>query len=92
MKYWGLVPRHLLDQANAPEDGEDDLSEVVNLDGSPIEQDPENDSYWVEAVVVIANETNLLKAETNPYMMARQARSVFSVGYCSRFILGPWGL
>ena len=76
LKYWGLVPRHLLEQANASEDGEDDLSEVVNLDGSSIEQDPENDSYWVEAVVVIANETNLLKAETNPYMM--QDRPVVS--------------
>ena len=76
LKYWGLVPRHLLEQANMDLEDEDGVSEVVNLDGSPIEKDLENDSYWVEAVVVIANEGKLLKAEENPYMM--QDRPVVS--------------
>jgi len=55
-KYYGLVPRYLLDDAQA-EDGEEVLSE------------DDNDSYYVEAIVVIANEGTLLKAEANPYMM-----------------------
>ena len=76
LKYWGLVPRHLLEKAQEMDGYDDGLSEVVNLDGSPIEMDAENDSYWVEAVVVIANEGKLLKAETNPYMM--QDRPVVS--------------
>jgi hypothetical protein len=55
-KYYGLVPRYLLDDAQA-EEGEEVLSE------------DDNDSYYVEAIVVIANEGTLLKAEANPYMM-----------------------
>src|SRR5210317_2004766 len=53
-KYYGLVPRHLLEKSEEYED----LG------------DPENeDSYYVEAIVVIANEGQLLKAEASPYMM-----------------------
>ena len=55
-KYYGLVPRELLDSATG-----DDGSEEVAEAGS--------DSKYVEAVVVIANGGILLKAEANPYMM-----------------------
>ena len=59
-KYYGLVPRHLLEKAQK----EDDESEVEELVVSE-----EDDSYYVEAIVVIANDGTLLKAESNPYMM-----------------------
>ena len=54
-KYYGLVPRHLLEAADEYEDL-----------GA---EEEENKSYYVEAVVVIANEGHLLKAEASPYMM-----------------------
>ena len=60
-KYYGLVPRHLLEKAMKDEEAED--AEVVAFD------DEEDDSYYVEAMVVIANSGTLLKAEKNPYMM-----------------------
>ena len=55
-KYYGLVPRELLDDAVS-----DDEEKLVEEEGS--------DSKYVEAVVVIANGGILLKAEANPYMM-----------------------
>ena len=58
-KYYGLVPTHLLKQAQ--EDSEDE--EVVEFD------EEEEDSYYTEAMVVIGNGGVLLKAEKNPYMM-----------------------
>src|SRR6056300_278243 len=48
-KYYGLVPKMLLEDAT--------------------EEDIEEDSMYVEAIVVIANGGVLLKAEPNPYMM-----------------------
>ena len=60
-KYYGLVPRHLLEKAMKDEEAED--AEVVAFD------DEEDDSYYIEAMVVIANSGTLLKAEKNPYMM-----------------------
>jgi len=59
-KYYGLVPRHLL--ADAQEESENE-EEVTLTD------DEDDDSYYVEAVVVIANSGTLLKATENPYMM-----------------------
>jgi hypothetical protein len=47
-KYYGLVPKELLE------------SEGVDI---------EEDSKYVEAIVVVANGGTLLKAEANPYMM-----------------------
>ena len=55
-KYYGLVPRELLEEA-----AEDDEETLVS--------DEESKSKYVEAVVVIANGGILLKAEANPYMM-----------------------
>jgi hypothetical protein len=59
-KYYGLVPRHLLKAAQE----EDEAEEVEELVASK-----EDTSYYVEAIVVIANDGTLLKAEANPYMM-----------------------
>ena len=55
-KYYGLVPRHLLYASEMFED-----EETVSEEG--------NESYYVEAVVVIANDGILLKAEESPFMM-----------------------
>jgi hypothetical protein len=60
-KYYGLVPRQLLENAFDPED------EMVNFDSD--ENNEGSDSYYVEAIVVIANGGKLLKAEASPYMM-----------------------
>ena len=51
-KYYGLVPRHLLEK---------ELD--YDLD------DDEKEGYYIEAVVIIGNESVLLKAEPSPYMM-----------------------
>jgi hypothetical protein len=66
-KYYGLVPTHLLKEAMADADAEE---EVVEFDSE------EEESYYTEAMVVIANGGILLKAEKNPYMM--QDRPVVS--------------
>ena len=56
-KYYGLVPRELLESALRDDDEEEVLEEG------------EEGSRYVEAVVIIANGGILLKAEVNPYMM-----------------------
>ncbi|MGJ8682868.1 portal protein [Paraglaciecola sp.] len=56
-KYYGLVPRELFEEALLDEDEE--MAELSESD----------DSYYVEAIVVIANGGQLLKVEENPYMM-----------------------
>ena len=56
-KYYGLVPRELLNAAMS----EDDEEAVPEED---------SESRYVEAVVVVANGGILLKAEANPYMMS----------------------
>jgi hypothetical protein len=55
-KYYGLVPRDLLYEAQREED-----EETIETG--------EEESTYVEAVVIIANGGVLLKAEENPYMM-----------------------
>ena len=62
-KYYGLVPRHLLEKAMKDDEAED--AEVVDFE----DEDKKDDSFYVEAVVVIANGGTLLKATENPYMM-----------------------
>ena len=57
-KYYGLVPREMLEEAVS----EDEDVEVLA-------DDEETKSKYVEAIVVIANGGVLLKAEANPYMM-----------------------
>jgi len=62
-KYYGLVPRHLLTEAQKDKDAEEgEENEETLFTG-------DDDSYYVEAIVVLANEGILLKAEANPYMM-----------------------
>ena len=61
LKYYGLVPRVLLEKAQA----EENVEEVTTL----VKDSPEDSSQYVEAIVVIGNEGTLLKAEANPYMM-----------------------
>lgn len=52
-KYFGLVPRALLEDAEEYEDIDDE----------------DGDSFYVEAIVVIINDSTIVKAERNPYMM-----------------------
>lgn len=59
-KYYGLVPRHMLVEAMAEELDEDEEAVELVTD--------EDESYYVEAIVVLGN-GQLLKAEENPYMM-----------------------
>jgi len=61
LTYYGLVPREYLEQLEN-EDGE-----VADL--FPEDSAADDYSDMVEAIVVIANEGQLLKAEANPYMM-----------------------
>jgi len=65
LKYFGLVPTHLLTKAQEIDLQEDET--LVSL-SDPDEENKE-EPYWTEAIVVIANEGTLLKAEANPYMM-----------------------
>lgn len=59
VKYYGLVPRDLFNNAIAEEDDE----EVVSLS-----DEDEDESEYIEAIVIIANGV-LMKVEENPYMM-----------------------
>ena len=61
LTYYGLVPREYLEQL------ENDGEEVVDL--FPEESTADKYSGLVEAIIVIANDGKLLKAEKNPYMM-----------------------
>ena len=60
LTYYGLVPRELLMNS-------DDNADIVDLFPDSSAQDQYSD--LVEAIVVIANESVLLKAEESPYMM-----------------------
>jgi hypothetical protein len=62
LTYYGLVPREYLEQLENEENGE-----VEDLFPEDSIQDEYSD--LVEAIVVIANDGTLLKAEKNPYMM-----------------------
>jgi len=61
LTYYGLVPREYLEQL------ENNEAEVVDLFPEDSIQDEYSD--LVEAIVVIANDSVLLKAQKNPYMM-----------------------
>ena len=60
LKYYGLVPREYLKKI-------DDNEKVVEL--FPEDSAAEDYTDMVEAIIVIANDGLLLKAEENPYMM-----------------------
>mgnify|MGYP003638160447 FL=1 len=59
-KYYGLLPRHLLEEYLYEED-----EEVISLS----ESTTENGSLYVEVIAIIANGEHVLKLEENPYMM-----------------------
>lgn len=61
LTYYGLVPREYLEQL------ENNGEEVVDL--FPDDSTADKYSGLVEAIIVIANDGKLLKAEKNPYMM-----------------------
>ncbi|OUW93310.1 MAG: hypothetical protein CBD88_07330 [Flavobacteriales bacterium TMED228] len=66
-KYYGLVPRYLLEIGEKEAMLNDD-EDIADIEVEEPEKD-EDESYYVEAIVVVANGGILLKAEANPYMM-----------------------
>ena len=64
-KYYGLVPKHLYNDA-VVETEEDELSKEVKSEDENEEADEEG---YIEVIMVIANGETLLKIEENPYMM-----------------------
>ena len=73
LKYYGLVPRYLLDSAHLDE-GEEYADLVDEDEDSKVADD------WdlVEALVVVANGGHVLKAEECPYMMGDRPVVAFS--------------
>ena len=74
-KYYGLIPRYLFEEYFT----EDEDEEVVEL----VEEENEEgmlqgNNEYVEVVAVIANGGQLLKLETNPYMMGDRPVVAFS--------------
>ena len=69
-KYYGLIPRHIytatLKEFSKDEDDEDDLDSEIDPE---TDEDEEEEKGYVEVIIVIANEGQLLKIEENPYMM-----------------------
>lgn len=61
VKYYGLVPRYLLEEEMAELDEDEEL---VSLN-----PEEDKDTTYVEAIVVIANGDTVLKAEESPFMM-----------------------
>tara|TARA_R110001592_G_scaffold236435_2_gene494738 strand:+ start:706 stop:2691 length:1986 start_codon:yes stop_codon:yes gene_type:complete len=61
--YYGLVPRYLLEKARMESEEEIEIVEPL------IDTPEDNGSYYVEAIVVVANGGVRLKAEETPYMM-----------------------
>ena len=65
-KYYGLVPKHLYNDAVVETDEDEELSKEVK----PMEDEDETEEEgYIEVVIVIANGEKLLKIEENPYMM-----------------------
>jgi hypothetical protein len=61
LTYYGLVPREYLEEM---EEGDTEIEDLF-----PDDSVADNHSDLVEAIIVIANDSVLLKAEANPYMM-----------------------
>ena len=80
IKYFGLVPRKMLDEYEGItslseldeviEETTDlgDVEEITEVDEDIMIDEP----YYVEACVVIANGSTILKAQENPYMMSER--------------------
>ena len=67
-KYYGLVPTDLL--KNAELDENEELQDMVDLD--------EEEGSYTEVIMVIANESEILKIEKNPYMKKDRPVIAFS--------------
>ena len=68
-KYYGLVPRYLL-EIGEKEALMDEDEDIADIEVEKLTDDAaEAKSHYVEAIVVVANGGILLKAEANPYMM-----------------------
>ena len=65
-KYYGLIPRHVYNNAMM-EDDEDELSSEIKAVKD--EEDEIVEKGYIEVIIVIANGDQLLKMEENPYMM-----------------------
>lgn len=68
IEYFGLVPRSLLEQVQGEKD-EDFMTEEGVVDLFPTGPEEISESDLVEAFITIANESVLLKAIKNPYLM-----------------------
>ena len=74
-KYFGLVPKFLLDRFNGADLVEDAITkaieEEVEKDSDVIEAEATmvDGNYYVEAMVIIANRATVLKAQENPYYL-----------------------
>lgn len=64
VRYYGLLPSYLLDA-----DSQEEVTSLFNKKAEDLGIDGASYSDLVEAIVVIANDTHLLKAEASPYMM-----------------------
>lgn len=69
LRYYGLVPRNLIEGTEEETDELEDATEDEKDSGGLAEQYEEDFGDMVEAIVVLANDGHLLKAEVNPYMM-----------------------
>ena len=68
IKYFGLVPKRMLEDARREIDSIDDEDPLGDLMSEGTYEDDDYDDL-VEAIVIIGNGDTLLKAEANPYMM-----------------------
>ncbi|MBN77470.1 MAG: hypothetical protein CMO36_04580 [Verrucomicrobiaceae bacterium] len=78
-KYFGLVPRHLLDKFNGTDEIITDLEEEIEASVEEQIEDAEAvlsaeveakvGPFYVEAMVVIANGSTILKAQENPFYL-----------------------
>ena len=66
-KYYGLIPKHLFNDAVNETTDDDELSKTVKPEEE--DNDAEAETGYIEVIVVIANGGTLLKVEENPYMM-----------------------
>jgi hypothetical protein len=69
-KYYGLVPTYLIKEAELDEN--DELQDMVSFD------EGEEEKSYTEVIMVIANGTEILKIEKNPYMKQDRPVVAFS--------------
>lgn len=81
-KYYGLVPKYLLDEEEGVSSLSEGLEEEIEaIVENELDEDVEvsvKEDYYIEACVVIANKSVILKAQTNPYMMNDRPVIAFS--------------